>query len=48
MRKFKSSQKDKSRAQSAESSIAYLKPSRAFKCQIQYYSLLCAVYIGYF
>jgi len=33
MRKFESSQKDESRAQSADSSKAYGKPSRAFKCQ---------------
>jgi len=30
MRKFESSQKDESRAQSADSSKAYRKPSRAF------------------
>jgi len=33
MRKFKSSQKDESRAQSADSSNAYRKPSRAFNCR---------------
>jgi len=34
MRKFKSSQKDESRAQSADSSKAYRKISRAFNCRI--------------
>jgi len=33
MRKFESSQKDESRAQSVDSSQAYRKPSRAFNCQ---------------
>jgi len=33
MCKFESSQKDESRAQSADSSKAYRKPSRAFKCR---------------
>ena len=34
MRKFETSQKDESRAQSADSSKAYRKPSRAFNCSL--------------
>jgi len=34
MRKFETSQKKESRAQSADSSKAYRKPSRAFNCSL--------------
>ena len=34
MRKFETSQKEESRAQSADSSKAYRKPSRAFNCSL--------------
>ena len=34
MRKFETSQKEESRAQSVDSSKAYTKPSRAFNCSL--------------
>ena len=41
MRKFEASQKEESRAQSADSSKAYRKPSRAFNCSLFACFLLC-------
>jgi len=47
MRKFESSQKDESRAESAGSSKAYRKPSKAFNCQLNilstYHQSKCSV-----